>query len=254
MNPKTILAVLAEVQNIPTYGKEFLGLSKQPLIQFQLRNGLKVNLRSKTIDRRIFNEIFFDHAYNPQGFEINETDTVVDIGGHIGCFTLYAAMSAPKGRVFTFEPSSKNFNILTQNILDNDFKHVKVFCQAIAKKTGKQKLYVEDYNTGANSLYTKSNDGKSEIVVTTSFADFLKKEKITRINFLKLDCEGAEFDLLYSLSAKDLQKIDKIGMEYHDLSGKNTHTTLVPFLEKNGFTVTVPHPEQSYGTLYAKRV
>lgn len=254
MNPKTLIAVATQIQNIPTYGKEFLGLSNQPTVPFRLRNGLVVNVRSKTIDRRIFNEIFFDHAYNPKGFEINESDTVVDVGGHIGCFTLYAAQHASKGRVFTFEPSSKNFNILAKNILDNHFTQVKIFRQAIAKKNGKQKLYVEDFNTGANSLFNKSNEGKFETVTTTSFADFLKKEKINRVNFLKLDCEGAEFDLLYSLSKKELQKIDKIAMEYHDRSDENTHLPLIAFLEMNGFTVKVPHPEQSYGTLYAKRV
>ena len=76
--------------------------------------------------------------------------------------------------------------------------------------------------------------------------------KIEKINFLKLDCEGSEHEIMLNTSSKTMKKIEKISMEYHEI-GNLTAEGLITFLQKNGFTVERKRLQTSIGLLYATR-
>jgi len=68
----------------------------------------------------------------------------------------------------------------------------------------------------------------------------MKQNRISKINFLKLDVEGAEFDIILKTPKNVFKKIDKIVMEYHDFTAKeNNHKEIVSFLAECGFKTTV---------------
>ena len=78
----------------------------------EFKNGIKCIIRNKS-DSLVFLENFFLDSYDrEEGFTIKENDTVVDIGAHIGYFTIYAAKKANHGRVLSFEPSQESFSVL----------------------------------------------------------------------------------------------------------------------------------------------
>ena len=93
-----------------------------------------------------------------------------------------------------------------------------------------------------------------EEVETVSLANIFNSNKISKCNFLKIDCEGAEYDILFKTPKKILQRIDKISMEYHNLDKKRDNISLMNFLKNNGFVIKGTKKfSNSTGMIYAKR-
>lgn len=245
----TFFKLIKTIKNYPLYLKDYFGKIKNKYVFYKLRNGLIYKLRGGSTDRFIINEVWLHKSYNPKGFEIKPNDVVVDIGAHAGIFTILASYFAKQGQVYAFEPFRENYNLLLENINLNKAKNVKVFNKAVSNSSGKLKFYVsQTKNKGQNSIYRLGKTQKEVNVDKISFKDFLKT--IPKIDFLKIDCEGAEYEILFSLSKEELQKIKKISMEFHNY-GKYTGKDLAKFLQKNGFKVKLIHDGKMFGRIYA---
>lgn len=124
---------------------------------------------------------------------IEQGMTVVDVGAHIGLFTLLAArLVGEKGRVYSFEPSSRIFHLLTKNVNINFFTDAKrIQCEqmAVTNKKGKLILFFNKQKTGHSSLYPFKNTVK-ENVRTISLDDYFGKKN--KIDVIKIDAEGSE--------------------------------------------------------------
>lgn len=119
---------------------------------------------------------------------------VVDIGAHIGYFTLMAARKVgPTGRVYAFEPGPENYEILVKNIALNECHNVTAVPKAVCDTEGTTSFYIH-MDTVAHSLYpTTLGRGKSTIYVeTTSLDRFFEREGWPLVNLIKMDIEGAE--------------------------------------------------------------
>ena len=89
----------------------------------EFKNGIKCIIRNKS-DSLVFLENFFLDSYDrEEGFTIKENDTVVDIGAHIGYFTIYAAKKATRGKILSFEPSRESFKVLKNNLKINNIQN-----------------------------------------------------------------------------------------------------------------------------------
>ena len=80
----------------------------------------------------------------------------------------------------------------------------------------------------------------------------MQKHNVDRINYLKLDCEGAEFEILFNASKETIQKIEKIVMELHT-SGERTKDKMLKFLQDNGFNTSIDHYGENLYMIYSKR-
>jgi len=227
--------------------------SKQHLLE--MRNGVRFKARPNTHDARFANEIWIHKAYTPEGFEINPGDTVVDIGGHIALFSIFAARYARQGIVYTFEPVPDNFEFLKQNLQLNSISNVVPIQKAVASESGKRTLYVSQSCTGGSSFVPYKDRPEELPIEALSLPDFIKQYDIRDINFLKMDCEGAEYEILFNCPRDILQAIWKLAMEIHNRDAERNVRTLAAFLEKNGFSVTLkmPHTDDPVGILYAAR-
>jgi len=252
-NIKTAIKIVKIVKNWPLFFADFFKIIPTGNIEYALRNGIRLNVRAKTFDRGAIAEIFINKLYNPPGFEINETDVVFDIGAHIGIFSIYASMSAKKGKIYAFEPMPENFMLFKQNMELNNTQNVSAYNKAVAKKRGYTIMNISTTHTGAHSMYYNFGSGAVK-VQTISLNDFIKKNKIRKMDFLKMDCEGTEYEILYNLPKKVLSSIKKISMEYHNIDEKYNVTNLVTFLEKNGFEVNaIINKCTTSNLLYAKQ-
>jgi len=132
--------------------------------------------------------------------EIKEGDVVLDIGANIGYYTLiFAKLVGPKGKVFAFEPDPENFALLNKNIKINEYKNVVLINKAVSNETGEIKLYLNEYNKANHQIYPSKNHRKSILIQTTRLDDFFKDYK-GKIDFVKIDIEGAEYLAIQGMS------------------------------------------------------
>lgn len=207
--------------------------------------GLRFYVRNKTADRFVIGEIFNDNPFalgessSDNNYDIHVPDdaVIVDIGANIGVFTVWAGIKAPKGRIFAYEPELNTFNQLNKNVRLNDLNNVVAYRLGVAGKPGSLTLFVDPRNQEQASLY-ESLPGKEQVIECITLDDILRINQLDRIDILKVDTEGAEYEILSAASAEVLSKIKCIVLEYHDyLDKKFDYRNLVKLLEQQGFRV-----------------
>lgn len=162
----------------------------------------------------------------------NFTGTVVDIGANIGAFSCLAAKTAD--HVYAYEPSKLNFTFLETNIAANGLKH-KITARRVGLGNGEETLYTNPINCGAFSTFNHySIPGETEKITCITLDEIL--EPLETVDWLKMDCEGAEWDGLFN--CKTLGKVKNIVMELHFHDPKHVEADMVRFLEGSGFSVT----------------
>ena len=244
------------MKNWLVYYKGFFGIyKKEEMVTYILRNGLIIKNKFYKNSHRIFNEMWIYECYNPKGFKIKEGDTVIDIGANCGYFSLYAATKNKTGKIYAFEPVAENFKILKKNVENNQIKNIVLINKAVSNKTGESKIFInEDCDWSHSTFKNIAGSKKNEKIKTISFKDFIKNNKIVHINFLKIDCEGSEYEIIYGI--KDfLKNIDKISGEIHYIDEERNVMKFKKFLEENGFDVIIsPNYETKFANLlFAKR-
>tara|TARA_R100000654_G_scaffold71568_1_gene102680 strand:- start:583 stop:1302 length:720 start_codon:yes stop_codon:yes gene_type:complete len=197
--------------------------------------------RPESSDEKVLKEIFKKGCYRKPsiGFDVEEGETWIDLGGHIGLFALYAVSKGAK-KVIVYEADSDNFDILQKNITLNNLENiiVPIYSAVVADDIlGEDKTINlwKSKNTKVNyrnSIIEKKR-GISTSVPAISFNKIIDKN----IDGLKIDIEGAEVDILTSNSSK-YQNIKKLTFEFTVSSGKielaqNT-------LREKDFTINIP--------------
>ena len=137
--------------------------------------------------------------------EIKSNDVVIDIGAHIGYFTLlFAMLVGPKGKVFSFEPEPKNFELLKKNVEINDYDNVITERKIVSDKNEKCTLYTFETSSGANRIYKPNNKSNPKPIEVDSISldeYFKNSEFLKKIKFIKIDVEGAEILILKSMKS-----------------------------------------------------
>ena len=144
---------------------------------------------------QILEEIYIKKIYHPY-LEGQRDLTIMDVGANIGLFTFYASKFAKM--LYSIEPSPRHVEILGKMVETNGFKNVKILPLALSNKNGIEKLY-HHTNTTMFSLREEYHDTKNfDEVVTVTLDKLFETEKIDYVDFLKLDVEGAENEVLTS--------------------------------------------------------
>jgi FkbM family methyltransferase len=117
----------------------------------------------------------------------------VDAGANYGACTVTAAsLIGASGLVLSFEPASEAYSILVHNIEINGFTRVRAIRAALSDRQGKAQLFLHP-DSSRNSLGTQEgSSGASENVGVTTLDRVFEQAGIDRVDFLKLDVEGAE--------------------------------------------------------------
>jgi FkbM family methyltransferase len=143
--------------------------------------------------------IFIKDQYHVNKF-LKKDSVVIDGGAHIGLFSIFAAELAYKGRVLAFEPANKTFKILSKNI--SYFSNITPVHAALGSEPGQSKILISDRISGENCLIDSKKDKKInaahhvEDVVITSIDQTVVDHKLPKVDFIKLDCEGYERNII----------------------------------------------------------
>lgn len=141
--------------------------------------------------------------------------TIIDIGANLGYYTAIASrLAGEQGSVLAFEPEPNFFKLLSRNISRNDLKNVINFELAIAEKTGLTNLYLSNDNKGHNSIINSEELKNSVQVKTTTLDDFLASHKITKVDMIKMDIEGAEILALEGMKNTLMKHLPLLFLEF----------------------------------------
>ena len=232
----------------------FLGLPVALPLEIRLPDGLRFRVRTP-MEAWLLKETCLDADYERDA-PIRDGWTIVDVGAANGDFAVHAASRNPRGVVHAFEPLPEAFARLEEHVRLNGVANVRAVPQAIAAQEGHLALYTV---TGLAGQHRTAGDGSAAAgpavaVRATTLARAFEASGIERCDLLKLDCEGAEFEILLSLPDAVLARIARVVLEYHDHVTGHTHEELAARLRERGFRVrTRPNPAwKELGFLYAE--
>lgn len=249
---REVFWAVRSLSNFPVYFAMRLGLMRNKEAILKFRNGVRYLIHAGTSEPSMVEEIWHRSIYDRLLSFIHNNSTVIDIGGNIGIFSVKAALSGKNARVFVYEPIPVNVAMLRQNVALNHVENrVKIDQLAVSGKSGSFDVYYEDRNTGSGSFYTHHDvDTKSIKVHGVTLADIFHDEKIDTCDFLKMDCEGAEEEILFNTPMDILQKIRSMTIEWHDSLSHSGFQNFKSFLEKAGYEIDF---DAKTSTLYAWR-
>lgn len=176
--------------------------------QYNLKISLELNQFSQKI---IWNFLSNSQLYEPETSQLVERvlkggDCFVDIGAHIGYFSLLAAkIVGDHGTVLSFEPEKKNYDQLRQHIAMNDLTNIKTFNIALSSEDKESELFVNSDNDGGHALWDVSKhpfnkDSRhahvKQAVTIATLDSIIQSESIDRIHLIKIDTEGTEHNIL----------------------------------------------------------
>jgi len=187
-----------------------------------------------------------------RNFSPKEGDVVIDVGAHIGPYTLKASKRVGlNGKIIAIEADPENFDILNRNIQLNKLTNVIALNYAAYSKEDKIRLYLlkkdkssyTKYNTVMTDIAQYNNEQKEFVEVQANTLDYLLLSngiKHEQVNWIKIDVEGAEFDVLKG--AKNiLSKSNNISLliEIHNLTLHNTtlYEPIKEFLHSYNFKI-----------------
>src|SRR5215204_7240088 len=180
-------------------------------------------------------------------FTPKEGDIVVDIGAHMGRYTIISSKRVgANGKVVAIEAHPSNFEMLKSNIKLNQLTNVIPLNYAAYSKETKINLYLPDEESGytmhhsimSNYVFTKYKDKTEDkfVEVSANTLDYLLQlTEITDVNWVKIDVEGAEFEVLKGAS-NVLSKSKDIALLI-EVHGLDNHRPILEFVSSYNFKI-----------------
>ncbi len=166
--------------------------------------------------------------------KIEQGDIVVEIGANVGEFTLMASEKAKK--IFSFDPDPDCFYCLNENT--RNLPNVEVIKAGASNETCTRAFYLSSEDADSSLIVPKTFSGKIEID-TIRLDTWMQTRGITKIDFLKLEAEGAEIEVLEGLGGK-IDSVSKISVDGGpERFGKPTFNEVNLFLKEKGFTTLI---------------
>lgn len=257
---RIISGIIREISNWPAVFLNYGGIKKGKTMNIRFRDGNSVKIKmpekeGETSGLISIWDIWINKIYNPKSFSIKEKDTVLDIGANIGIFTLYASAIAKHGRIYSFEPFPGSCRRMAENIRINRICNAIANNLAVSSSNSRKTFFISNSCSSLHSLHRMKDMKESISVRAITLKEIIDSNRIKKVDFMKMDCEGEEYSIIYSTPRKYLEKIEKIALEFHNLDrGKNNCVYLKKYLEKTGYKTRIIFPENpNNGIIYAIR-
>ncbi len=238
---KKYINLARNVQNWPNYFYAKHLDAKQNPVVFRAQNDVVIEVPKGPITA-IFKEIFMEDLYDISFLKthLKRDPVIVDVGANVGFFSLFMASQMPSAEIYAYEPLPSNFKHLQRHFQLNGSKALVCRNQAVAGEKGSLELYYNPNETFTPlaSLHTDfdyTNTCRVE-VEAVSLPDIFSGFRLEQVDLLKLDCEGAEYQILYQCPDHLLSRVKLIAMETHNGAKVNENTAaLCAYLKEKGF-------------------
>jgi FkbM family methyltransferase len=199
--------------------------------------GMKVAHRIGCGDESVVREVLRDDTYGLRQLGLIGSPVVVDIGAHIGCFSLLAHSVLRPSLLLAYEPESENFKLLTTNIAANRVTEAKLVMAAVTGSGGGVRMSLHKGSSGCHSLATRRSDSFVD-VASVAFDDVVRD--VAAVDVLKIDCEGSEYSVFRAASDASIAKVMTIVMEFHEFGDLGEKAEdLFSLLRSKGFVAPV---------------
>jgi FkbM family methyltransferase len=201
--------------------------------------GFSLEFQNSSNPPALYREIFLQ---NSAFFTPEDTDIVapyIILGGvNVGMSVAYAKWLHPMSTIVGFEPNPATFAIAQKNVAANGMRHVVLVEAALAAEEGTIELLTDDQDLGASIVMRKQLEGATGKVEVKT--DILSKYIDKDVDFLKLDIEGAELQVLKECEGK-LPLVKRLLIEYHFVSDntENSLSEILVLLERNNFLYSI---------------
>jgi len=226
-----------------------LGLSYFRTSSFHLPEKIDFNGNSINLDypdeKGIFIDflsIFLDDDYGLTKFRKNKISKIIDIGANVGFFSLASRFFFPNSEIHAYEP-----NLNLERYLAHNFSqlNIKLRTQAVGNKSCSVEL---DLMGESNQTRVKETScGSTKMVSLNS----LLKEAGGKIDLLKMDCEGSEWDILED--PESLRQVENITLEYHLWANQEDHDYAKDLVISHGFKIVKHEPSSEFGIICGSR-
>lgn len=174
---------------------------------------------------------------------LKEDSSLIDCGAHIGRYSLIAATIIKKGVIIAIEPFDNNYAMLQQNISINCIPNIKALNVAAASDEGQTELYIgKDYATSTlhinwlKRMDRVSNPASATRVGLVKLDNIIKKYGLEEVTLLKIDCEGAENDVLKGcMESIGNKKVKYIICEIHEPIA--SRKAIISLLQSYGYSI-----------------
>ncbi|MEU9254858.1 FkbM family methyltransferase [Streptomyces sp. NPDC048270] len=261
------------------------------LARFKLPNGLMVSHQNEAETLHFYEDIFDHRVYAKNGITLPDGATVVDVGGNIGLFTLFAHYEAKDVTAYTFEPAPPLFELLSRNVAEHGVD-ARLFNIGISDSESEARFTFYPRSSGMSSFHPDEAEEKHNLrtiianqreaggdEAADQLAEYteelmdvrfeaieftaklrplsavIREQNIERIDLIKIDVQKSERQVIDGIADEDWPKIQQMVLEAHDADGEVAR--LVALLESRGFTAHAEQDELYAGTdihnIYAVR-
>lgn len=173
------------------------------------------------------------NLYNLEGVILPENGIVVDIGANVGGISFYFAKKYPDCVIYAYEPHPVNYANLLKGIEKNGFTNIKPFNLAVFDEAEvEMEIYLDPENSGASSLFYPNENAAS--IETTTLDLIIKQNNLEHIDYLKLDCEGSEFEIMETSNALNhgTIRVENMFTEIHKFRQVEGDKNIIALLER----------------------
>jgi FkbM family methyltransferase len=178
-------------------------------------------------------------------FTPKEGDIVIDIGAHIGLYTITSSKQVGNtGKVVAIEADPDNFELLKRNIALNNLTNVLPLNYAVFSTKTRIKLYEQSASAKYNSVILARARTENYVEVNADTLDsILEQNGINQVNWIKIDVEGAEFEVLKGSTETLSRENISLLIEIHNIEDPHHYDNIVDFLKYHNYEITF---EQRY--------
>jgi FkbM family methyltransferase len=219
---------------------------------FQIRENLEDPSYDHNLDFKVINETWIENVYRIHQGQFFGGGVFVDVGANIGAVSLFVDSfnkdreDDSKIKVYAVEPEPNNLYLLNQNIQNNPTENITIVSNAIWH----EEAMVSISNRGGNSSIVDLEEDSSEVLAIT-LETLFSTYNIEEVDVMKIDIEGAEFDLIINTPAETLAKINRLVLEF-DKSFDGRFGQMIEKLSKQFGIDILGSPERG-GYVYANR-
>ncbi len=210
------------------------------VVVLKTRDGLNITIRQNIFDARIIKENFIDKPYI-RYFDLPTNPTIVDIGGYIGDFSIYAVKYLNANKVIVYEPTVENFEILKMNITNNAFEDRIIAVNKAVSDSSEVLLNVEIQES--DEVHVSAYwypEAAGRVVPSLTLSELLTVHQLDSVDLLKVDCEGGEYDIFPNETDETFSRIQNIVFEHHRVDGFETKLErVINRLQSAGYVLRV---------------